>query len=857
MGIENTLYVYDIASDTWSQGANLPDVVWGAFMGAWDGKLYLAGGSRGDVPYVPVDRVDVYDIATDTWTAGGGTPMPVATDFAGSVQAGPYLYIAGGVVGDGIHLHNETQRYNMATGDWEQGPDLTIPQWGAGLAISGSRLYILGGSDDIVTWNPLDKVDVLELVDWPGGAWADLGDPLSQVNLYPATACTHAMAGGEIWAAGGGLDPVNVYNTNLYRPAEPCFDFYFGDLNPESLQGEGYSGGTVTYEVNLTNNGTLTDTYDLAVSGNTWPTEAPATVGPLASGESTQVVVSVDIPIGTPIGDSDSVMLTATSQGDPALADSSIITTTAISDWTEAEPIPEPFMGWSVQCPEQLDSFYMVGGLTVGGIDSNHLYRYDADSNDWTQLVSMPQPRRAASVACYQGRIYVAGGVFGGVWGSLFIYDITSNTWSLGANLPNAVWGAFIGAWDGKLYLAGGSRTFGNYPPVNRVDVYDIATNTWTAGGGTSMPVATDFAGSVQAGQYLYIAGGLVGDGIHLHDKTQRYDMATDTWELGPDLTIPQWGAGLAVTDSRLYLLGGSDNVITWNPLDKVDVLELADWPGGVWTGWDPLPQVNLYPASACTEAVVGGEIWAAGGGPNLEMIYDTNLYHPAEPCVSFGVSLAPEGLELDGYPGDTVDYALTLTNTGNTTDYFRLTASSLWSITLPETVGPLGAGESAMISVSVTIPPDAGAGDMDVAIVTAASIGNSAEADSSTLTTTANPVYNLELEPGDTALSGMPGEAVTFSVQISNQGNISDTYDLDCLDEEWPMDMPVTQVTLAVGESADVVLTVHIPVQAMPGQRDAMTFTAVSQGDPAEAQSAELTTTVTGNLLYLPVIVR
>jgi hypothetical protein len=57
------------------------------------------------------------------------------------------------------------------------------------------------------------------------------------------------------------------------------------------------------------------------------------------------------------------------------------------------------------------------------------------------------------------------------------------------------------------------------------------------------------------------------------------------------------------------------------------------------------------------------------------------------------------------------------------------------------------------------------------------------------------------------------------------------------------------------VGESTNVDVIVHIPVQAMPGQQDAMTFTAVSQGDPAVGRSAELTTTVIGNLFYLPVI--
>jgi hypothetical protein len=286
--------------------------------------------------------------------------------------------------------------------------------------------------------------------------------------------------------------------------------------------------------------------------------------------------------------------------------------------------------------------------------------------------------------------------------------------------------GAFMGAWDDKLYLAGGTRQLIDpYPPVNRVDVYDITFHTWTAGGGRPMLVATDFAGSIQAGPYLYIAGGFVGDGINLHDETQRFNMATNIWELGPPLSIPQFGGGLAITGSAVFLV--ADAPYTWNPLDKVDVLELADWPGGVWTGWDPLPQVNIYPATACTEAMAGGEVWAVGGGDGDIKFYDDNMFHPAEPCVDFGMLLTPESPVGEGNAGDTLSYALTITNTGTITDYFRLSATSLWAITLPETdvVGPLGHGESAVITVSVTIPADAGGGDSDTAVVTVTSIGN------------------------------------------------------------------------------------------------------------------------------------
>ena len=94
--LTKSFYIYDIATDSWSQGADLPTQVGGAAIGAWDGKLYLVGGERG-VWYTSVNRVDVYDIASGAWTEGGGTAIPVATSYAGSVQVGPYLYVVGGL----------------------------------------------------------------------------------------------------------------------------------------------------------------------------------------------------------------------------------------------------------------------------------------------------------------------------------------------------------------------------------------------------------------------------------------------------------------------------------------------------------------------------------------------------------------------------------------------------------------------------------------------------------------------------------------------------------------------------------------------------------------------------------------
>jgi hypothetical protein len=59
------------------------------------------------------------------------------------------------------------------------------------------------------------------------------------------------------------------------------------------------------------------------------------------------------------------------------------------------------------------------------------------------------------------------------------------------------------------------------------------------------------------------------------------------------------------------------------------------------------------------------------------------------------------------GNPGTQVKYLFTVTNTGNYTDTFTMTASGVWEATLPggQTTGPVGAGKSVTVTLEVTIP--------------------------------------------------------------------------------------------------------------------------------------------------------
>lgn len=85
-------------------------------------------------------------------------------------------------------------------------------------------------------------------------------------------------------------------------------------------------GDVITFTVNVTNTGNgPMDTYTLTITG-TYAAVAPIEVGPLAMGETAEVQVVVTVPSGAADGDVGTVVLTATSQGDDTVSDSTTLT---------------------------------------------------------------------------------------------------------------------------------------------------------------------------------------------------------------------------------------------------------------------------------------------------------------------------------------------------------------------------------------------------------------------------------------------------------------------------------------------------------------------------------------------------
>src|SRR5690606_1522809 len=117
---------------------------------------------------------------------------------------------------------------------------------------------------------------------------------------------------GAIDLFANGASPIYYDDITVTEVGGAPFDV---SLAADPVAGNGGPGTTVTYTVTVENTGATDDTYDLAASG-AWTAATSVPTIAVTAGASATFDVTVDVPPGATMGDSDVTTITATSQGD-------------------------------------------------------------------------------------------------------------------------------------------------------------------------------------------------------------------------------------------------------------------------------------------------------------------------------------------------------------------------------------------------------------------------------------------------------------------------------------------------------------------------------------------------------------
>src|SRR6476620_10615210 len=228
--------------------------------------------------------------------------------------------------------------------------------------------------------------------------------------------------------------------------------------------------------------------------------------------------------------------------------------------WQTATPGP-PARYRAGGCTDGANVYVYGGGNSSGGY-YNDLWRWNPNTQIWTQLANMPTAKQNIQGACWNGKIYVPGGFNGAHITENAIYDIATNTWTTGAPLPAPQTGANV-AFNNKIYNFGG-----NPGPQSTVTIYDIAANTWS--NGAAMPVGITYGRATVAAlgpPYAYYAGGITTVTVN---TLYRYDFAANTWATMAPLQTARTSEELMTSpfQDQLYaVMGGDATFFTGVPL--------------------------------------------------------------------------------------------------------------------------------------------------------------------------------------------------------------------------------------------------------------------------------------------------
>ena len=474
-GETNTTYIYDVATDEWSQGASMPTGRYLCSASEVNGKIYVMGGRQLTASTNPVNVNECYDPATNTWETK--TAMPNAIRGHSAVSANGKVYVLGGNTGaytDAVRI------YDPSTNSWSSGPTMPVKAGYGGAVYSSSTnsIYWVGGvkSSTASESNYIGKVYTLNL---SSNTW-DSGVSMPYKTAYFGIATDTSkiyIVGGTYWDTSSSQD--------ISFPATMVFNIPSGNFDAGVIQYP--SPLSRAYCVANFINGKL---FVMQGDGNRLVDEY---------NPSTQQWYEPNSPINNGAG-----KIELTGAFGSAINGELYVVGGAGSDINPYVYKYNPSENqWSVKTgTDSNPTFYCTGGVwnnklvIYGGFDlsQNPVSQakiYDPIADTFTPIGGTnPNHANFATGVVLNDKLYLFGGDNGGsLVNKLSILNLASGQWSSGANLPIAMENISAVAYNGKIYLFGGYDGIDPDYLNNITYIYDPLTNSFSTGQSLPIPV--------------------------------------------------------------------------------------------------------------------------------------------------------------------------------------------------------------------------------------------------------------------------------------------------------------------------------------------------------------------------------
>jgi hypothetical protein len=239
--------------------------------------------------------------------------------------------------------------------------------------------------------------------------------------------------------------------------------------------------------------------------------------------------------------------------------------------FTELAPLPDKLNHIGVVSYHH--DLYVLGGYgrTLDRETRDSFYRYDPDTDRWSRMPNLPEPRAAMAVGVVGDELILAGGARDNVPHSqAFAFDFKTGQWS---HLPDMlsrrehVAGTALG---GRLYVFGGRAPASL--AVDTAESYDVSERRWRR-----LPPMLTGSGGLGAvsvgGEVIAVGGGNDGAGT-VTGAVQEWDPHTEKWSYISSMRTPRHGHATVAVGDRIWVFGGSPCAY-FNATDSVEQLDL------------------------------------------------------------------------------------------------------------------------------------------------------------------------------------------------------------------------------------------------------------------------------------------
>jgi hypothetical protein len=263
---------------------------------------------------------------------------------------------------------------------------------------------------------------------------------------------------------------------------------------------------------------------------------------------------------------------------------------------------------------------WVAGGITPSGEATTSTQYYDPTINSWAQGPPLPEPMDHAMLVTYRNnQLAVIGGYHSrdadpaGVASTRMLLLDNTGKWVDGPPLrhPRAAGGAAV---VGNEIVVVGGRTGNPAQLVTQTEIFD--GTSWRDA--KAIPVPGDHLAVTADSRYLYAVGGRKFTADSNKDDVQRYDPKADSWDILTRTPEPVSGAGAAIVDGRLIVVGGEGVTTVSGTVQAYDLSA----PNATWT---TLPALTPGRHGLGVTAI-GKTLYAVGGATKAGHTASTNL---------------------------------------------------------------------------------------------------------------------------------------------------------------------------------------------------------------------------------------